>query len=172
MDIDVEIAENSERKVRSIFMGTCCTILVLLISVSYGMVWGILFLVWTGREVYDPSCEILVSWDRALYIVQFISAGLHLVSTIFQLISIGYDKESNIPKYIMGCRSCIMFMAGLAILIGINISYFKHDDISLCENLAGLNLAYIITEWTILGSCICFVCILCSISIILKKRKR
>jgi hypothetical protein len=60
----------------------------------------------------------------------------------------------------------------MAILIGINLSYFQHPNISECGDLAGLNLAFIITEWTILGSCICFVCILCSISIILKKRKR
>jgi hypothetical protein len=168
---DIEIIETSERKVRSIFMGTCFTILVLLLSVSYGMVWGVLFLVWTSKETYPPQCDELVSWDKALYIVQFISSGLHLVSSIFQLIATSYDRESNIPKYIMGCRSCLVYIAGICILIGINASYFSNPKIDDCRDLKGLNLAYIITEWTILGTCITFVCVVCNVSLLLKKRK-
>ena len=166
-----EINDTSENKVRTIFMGTFFTILVLLLSLSYGMIWGILFLIYTSQD-YDPSCENLVSWNKALYIVQFISAGLHLISSIFQLITTSYDRESSIPKYIMGCRSCLVYIAGLTILLGINVSYFSHPDISLCGSLKELNLAYIITEWTILGSCICLVCVVCIFSIIFKKRRR
>jgi len=166
-----EINETSENKVRSIFMGTFFTILVLLLSVSYGMVWGILFLIYTNED-RDPSCANLVSWDKALYIVQFLSAGLHLISSIIQLVATSYDKESSIPKYIMGCRSCLVYLAGITILIGINVSYFSHEDITKCGNLKNLNLAYIITEWTIFGSCICLVCVVCIFSIIFKKRRR
>ena len=72
----------------------------------------------------------------------------------------------------MGCRSCLVFIAGMTILIGITSSYFSNDDITRCGSLANLNLAYIVTEWTLLASCIFFVCLLCSISIILKKKKR
>jgi hypothetical protein len=172
MDGDIEIVETTERKVRSVFMGTFFTIIVLLISVSYGMTWGVLFVVWIGRADYHPVCDTIKSWDRALYVVQFIAAGLHLISTIIQLIATGYDKDSNIPKYIMGCRSCFSFVAGLTILIGINISYFTNADISLCGELQALNLAFIITEWTLISFCLCCVCIVCSLSICLKKKKR
>ena len=167
-----EISDTSENKVRTIFMGTFFTILVLLLSLSYGMTWGILFLYYISKYDYDESCQNLVNWDKALYIVQFMSAGLHLVSSVFQLIATSYDRESSIPKYIMGFRSCLVYIAGLTILIGINVSYFSHKDIDKCNALKGLNLAYIITEWTILGSCICLVYVVCIISIIFKKRKR
>jgi hypothetical protein len=172
MDNEIEIVETSERKVRSVFMGTFFTLLVLLISVSYGMTWGVLFVVYIGQNDYHPVCDIIKAWDRALYVVFFISSGLHLISTIFQLIATSYDKDSNIPKYIMGCRSCFSFIAGLTILIGINISYFSNEDISLCADLQTLNLAYIITEWTLMGFCFCCVCVVCSLSICLKKKKR
>jgi hypothetical protein len=172
MDGEIEIVETTERKVRSVFMGTFFTLIVLLISVSYGMTWGVLFVVWIDRTDYHPTCETIISWDRALYVVQFISAGLHLISTIIQLVSTSYDKDSNIPKYIMGCRSCFLFIAGLTILIGINISYFSNEDIALCGDLQALNLAYIITEWTIISFCFLCVCVVCSVSICLKKRKR
>lgn len=167
-----EINETSENKVRTIFMGTFFTILVLLLSLSYGMIWGILFLIYTSKGNFDESCDNLVSWNKALYIVQFISAGLHLISSVFQLVTTSYDRESSIPKYIMGCRSCLVYIAGLTILLGINISYFSHPDISLCGELKALNLAYIITEWTILGSCICLVYVVCTVTIIFKKRRR
>ncbi len=167
-----ELTDTSENKVRTIFMGTFFTILVLLLSLSYGMTWGILFLIFTEKGEYNPSCDNLISWNKALYIVQFISAGLHLISSVFQLITTSYNRESSIPKYIMGCRSCLVYIAGLSILLGINISYFSHPNIDECGDLKKLNLAYIITEWTILGSCICLVYIVCIISIIFKKRRR
>lgn len=167
-----EISDTPENKVGTIFRGTFFTILVLLLSLSYGMTWGILFVVYTSNKKYDPACNNLISWDRALYIVQFISAGLHLISSIFQLIATSYDRDSSIPKYIMGCRSCLVYIAGLTILLGINVSYFSQPNIKVCGDLMTLNLAYIITEWTILGSCICLVYVVCIVSIIFKKRRR
>jgi hypothetical protein len=171
-----EIAESSENKVRTIFMGTFFTILVLLLSMSYGLIWGILFLVYSGNEMakpdYDISCDSIISWDKALYITQFISAGLHLISSVFQLITTSYDQDSSIPKYIMGFRSCLVYIAGLSILIGINVAYFGHPNMNVCGDLKGLNLAYIICEWTILGSCICLVYVVCIFSIIFKKKKK
>jgi hypothetical protein len=168
-----EINDTSENKVRSIFMGTFFTILVLLISLSYGMIWGILFIIFTKRDDnFDSNCDTLISWDKALYIVQFISAGLHLISSIFQLIATSYDRESSIPKYIMGFRSCLVYISGMTILLGISVSYGNLPSNTKCGDLLKLNLAYIITEWTILFSCIFLVCIVCIISIIFKKRKR
>jgi hypothetical protein len=169
---EIKIEETTENKVKSVFMGTFFTIIVLLISVSYGMTWGVLFLVWISHTDYHPICETIISWDKALYISQFILAGLHLISSVIQLISSGYDQDSNIPKYIMGCRSCFLFIAGFTILIGINISYFSNEDIALCGDLQKLNLAFIITEWTIISFCFLCVCVVCSLSICLKKRKR
>lgn len=174
--VSPEIAENSEKKVRSIFMSTFFTILLLLLNMSYGMIWGILFLIYTEKEKknpdYDPICNGIVDWDKALYIVQFISTGLHLISSIFQLVAMNYDQDSSIPKYLMGFRSCIVYIAGMTILLGINIAYFNHEDISKCGSLKGLNLAYIITEWTIYGFCICLVCVVCIFTIIFKRRKK
>lgn len=161
-----------ENKAKTVVTGTLFTILLLLVSVSYGMTWGILFLVYTNKTEYDESCNNLKSWDKALYILQFISSGLHIISSLFQLIMISYDKESPIPNYIMGCRSCIVYIAGLSILFGINISYFSHENISICKELKTINFAYIITEWVILGSCICLVCVTCIISIIFKRKKK
>ncbi len=156
-------------------MGTCFLILLLLLNMSYGMVWGVLFLVYSGREIksatYSSTCDTIISWNRGLYILQFISSGLNLISTIFQLISAGCKIESNIPKYIMGCRSCVSYIAGLVILIGINTTYFNHPDMAVCGDLKGLNLAYIISEWTIMGSCCLLVCVVCIFTIILKRRK-
>jgi hypothetical protein len=166
------IYNSAENKAKSIVTGTLFTILLLLVSVSYGMTWGILFLVYTSKSEYDQSCNNLRSWDKSLYILQFISSGLHIVSSVFQLVMISYDKDSSIPNYIMGCRSCIVYVAGLIILFGINTSYFSHPDISLCKELKTINFAYIITEWVILGSCICLVCVTCIISILFKRRKR
>lgn len=166
------LTETSENKVRTIFMGTFFTILVLLLSLSYGMTWGVLFLVYTSEYDYNPSCDNLIKWNKALYIVQFISAGLHLISSVIQLIATSRDRESGIPKYIMGCRSCLVYLAGLTILLGINISFFSHPNIDECGDLKILNLAYIIAEWTILGSCICLVYVVCIFSIIFKKRRR
>ncbi len=167
---------NEENKVKQIFMSTIVTILILLISLSYGMTWGILFVVYTKSELskpdYDESCTNLLSWDEALYIVHFISAGIHIFSSVFQIIATSYNKESSIPTYITGCRSCANYIVGMVILFGINVSYFSHEDISKCGDLQELNLAYLITEWTILGSCICLVCCVCIISIVFKKKKR
>lgn len=169
--METDEIETSENKIKSIFMGTFFTILVLLLSMAYGMTWGILFLIYTKAE-YPPVCQSIVGWDKALYIVHFISSGLHLVSSIFQLIATSYNKESTIPKYIMGFRSCLNYIAGISILIGINVSYFSNPNIDQCGDLTGLNLAYIITEWTIFGSCILFVCAICIFSMIFKRRKR
>ena len=161
-----------ENKAKNVVTGTLFTILLLLVSVSYGLTWGILFIVYTNKSDYDESCNNIKSWDKALYILQFISSGLHIVSSVIQLILISNDKESSIPNYIMGCRSCIVYIAGISILFGINISYFRHEDISKCKELQTINFAYIITEWVILGSCICLVCATCIISIIFKRKKK
>ena len=166
------INTTGENKAKTVVTGTLFTILLLLLSVSYGMTWGILFIIYTSKASYDESCNNLMSWDKALYILQFISAGLHIVSSVIQLVMISYDKESTIPNYIMGCRSCLVYVAGLSILLGINISYFSHPNIDICKELKTINFAYIITEWVILGSCIGLVCVVCIISIIFKRRKK
>ena len=168
---NIEMVEMSDQTNKPIFMGTVFTLILLLISLSYGLAWAILFLVYTSQYEYDPSCSTLISWDRALYITQFISSGLHIISSVIQLISSSYDIESSIPKYITGCRSCIVYVAGITNLVGINVTYFKHGTIEICADLQKLNLAYIITEWTIMGSFICFVCSICIISLALKKIK-
>jgi hypothetical protein len=172
MDAEIEIIESHERKVRSIFMGTFFTLLVLLIGVLYGMMWGILFVTWVSKAVYHPSCLTLISWDKALYVVQFICAGLHLVSTIMQLVSTSYDKDSNIPKYIMGCRSCFSFTAGATILVGITFTYFTNENLDLCGDLKTINLAYIITECTLISFCCLCVCVFCSLSLCVKKNRK
>jgi hypothetical protein len=169
---EIEIVETAEHKVRSIFLGTFFTILLLLLSVAYGVTWGVLFVVYINKAVYHPVCSNIISWDTAIYIVQFISAGLHLISTILQLISTSYDKESNIPKYIAGARSCFSFITGLSILVGINISYFSNPHIELCGDLQVLNLAYIITEWIVISFCCLCVCIVCAVTICLRKKKK
>ncbi len=174
--VSPELEENSENRVKKIFMGTFFTILLLLLNLSYGLVWGILFSVYTEKEINDPNyditCNNIVSWDKALYIVQFISTGLHLISSIFQLIATNYDQDSNIPKYLMGIRSCIVYIAGMTILLGINVAYFNHENIDACGSLKSLNLAFIITEWTIYGFCCCLVCVVCVFTIIFKRRKK
>ena len=174
--VSPEFAENSENRVRSIFMGTFFTLLLLLLNMSYGLMWGILYLVYIDKEInsptYNDSCDQIVSWGKALYIIQFLSTGLHLVSSIFQLIATSYDQDSNIPKYIMGLRSCLVYIAGMTILLGINVAYFNHANMNLCGSLKNLNLTYIITEWTILGLFICLVCVVCIFTIIFKRRKK
>lgn len=170
----IEMIESSDQKFRSIFMGTVFTIILLIISLSYGLTWAILFLIYTEsskREDYDEACEVLISWDKALYIVNFISSFLHIVSSIIQLVASSHDKESNIAKYITSCRSCLNYMVGFVILIGINVSYFKinHGE-GKCGDLAKLNLAFIIVEWTLLGSCVCFVYVICIVSLSIKKK--
>jgi hypothetical protein len=168
---EIEIIETAERKVRSIFLGTFFTLLLLLLSVSYGVTWGVLFVVYINKTIYHPACSNIISWDTAIYIVQFISAGLHLISTILQLVSTSHDKESNIPKYIAGARSCFLFITGLSILVGINISYFSNENIELCGELQTLNLAYIITEWILISFCCLCVCIVCGVTICHRKKK-
>jgi hypothetical protein len=169
---EIDIIETNEKKSRSLFMNSFLTILVLILSVSYGVMWGTLFLVYTHEINFDAQCLNLVQWDYALTIVQYISAGLHLISTIFQFIASSRNRESNVPKYIMGVRSCLVYVAGLVILIGISVAYSQVKDINLCGNITNLNLAYIIVEWSLFGFCFLFVCVICVASILLKKRRR
>lgn len=168
---EIKILSNEE-KFKSIFMGTLCTIILLLISLSYGITWGVLFLIYTKKDEFsNEECQELKRWDRALYIVHFICAFLHLISSVIQLLASAYDKDSNIAQYITFFRSCINYIAGIVILIGINVAYVRLEDTSICGSLSKLNLAYIICEWAIIGFFICFVFVVCIVSLTLKKRK-
>lgn len=169
--IEENKVQSTEDKFKAIFMGTLFTIILLIISLSYGITWAVLFVIYTNNEEYSSVCQSLRKWDKSLYIVLFICAFLNLVSSIIQLISSAADKESNIAQYITFCRSCINYLAGIVILIGINVEYFNLENPSDCGNLAKLNLAFIITEWSILGFFICFILSVCILSLIIKKKK-
>ena len=169
---DIHI-QTSEEKFKGIFMGTIFTIVLLLIGLSYGITWAALFIRYTDENKYQfqEECKILIKWDRALYIVLIITSALHLISSIIQIIASAKNKDSSIPQYITFSRSYINYIAGIVILIGINVEYFNLDQPKLCGKLAKLNLAYIIIEWSMMGIFIGFVLVVCLISLLLKKKK-
>jgi hypothetical protein len=113
-------------------------------------------------------CYYMLQKYPALIIISLIMLG----ATIAMLATVILNYKFKISAHMIGIGGLIGSIAGLTILLGINISYFSHPDISLCGSLKELNLAYIIAEWAILGSCICIVCCVCVVSIIFKKRKK
>ena len=72
----------------------------------------------------------------------------------------------------MSCKGCINCLIGVILLIGVNVAYFKTNKVKQCGNLQKAMLGYIICEWTIMGSFILCVCLVCSISIICKRMKK
>lgn len=167
---NMEEISDDEDKFKSIFMSTFFTILLLIVSISYSITWAVIFNVYSLKQ-YPDECFKLKQWDKTLFIILYITSLLHLVSSIIQIFTYAYNKESNIPQYITFCRSCINYLAGIVILIGINVEYFNIEDPSVCGVLSKINLAYIITEWSIIGLFICLILIVCGISLMLKKRK-
>jgi hypothetical protein len=160
------------RTIEGTFTGTIWSIMALLLSVSYGVIWGSFFLVYSSRDVYPKTCQTLIKWDQAIYILYFISVSLHLVSTLIQFIVNTRDRESPIPKFITAFRSCLSYLAGMAILIGLTLEYASLEEPEKCGDLAKINMIYIILEWTILLTCVLFVYVVCIVSIFMKKRKR
>lgn len=173
--INVEIKENNEN-LKTIFMGSLFTVVILILSVSYGITWAVLFIIYIDKDELPNQCKSLVAWDKILIIISFITAGLHIISSVIQLVSSAKgdnasNDSSNIVKYITTCRSCINYLAGIVLLLALNIEYFKLDDPSICKSLADLNLIYIIVEWCLVVFFFCFVVVLCVFAVISKKMK-
>ncbi len=172
--------DNDEQKennsFRNIFLSSFFTIVILIISVSYGVTWVVLFIVYlknTESENLPSVCDALIKWDKVLIIIQLITTSLHFISSIIQLFNSAQGEETadSIVRYITTCRSCINYIAGIVILLAINITYFKIEDASQCGNIGVLNLVYIIIEWCLVGFFICFVIVLCTFAVISKKMK-
>jgi hypothetical protein len=165
-----DFEDDKNEHLKQIFMGTLFTIILLIISVSYGVTWSVLFIIYIDLEL-PAECDSIKSWDKVLIVVSFISAGLHIISSVIQLIGSAQDVDSNIAKYITTIRSCINCLSGIVLLLAINIEYYSLDNPSICEELATLNLVYIIVEWCLVGFFICFVVVLCVFAMITKKMK-
>ena len=135
----------------SLLMGTASTVVLFLLSIAYNLIWGVLFLVKIHENNIEKECLTLAKWNKALYIMYFIIASLSLLQFIFQLINNKYKKDSNIPSILIGCKSCLNCFGGLTILIGICVEYFKIEKKDTCGSIWKVNLAFIITEFSLYG---------------------
>jgi len=166
--------DGSDQKVTNVLKGTFFTLGLMIVMVSYTLIWAFLFLVYLGfNDIDRVVCKGLIDWNTSLYILYFISSGFNVVSSIIQIIMNSKNLESNIPNYIAGFRSCILFICGLVILIGISYQYVNIKDLAVnkCDGLLSLNLSFIITEWIILVIFLLFVSLFCIIHFVIKKKR-
>lgn len=164
-----------DSKTKIIFMGSMFSLIILLLSVSYTVSWTVLFILFLKDE-YTSECDSIKKWNKALVVISIISITLHIISYTLQFIVTTKREESSksmtIVKYINTFRSCINYITGIVLLIGINVEYANLENSSTtCGRLSVLNMVYIITEWTLIGFFICFVVLLCIFAIISKKMK-
>lgn len=162
---------NEENSKKNFLITTISTIIITLISICYSLTWSTLFIYYIEKKTYPPECDSLISWNRALYIVLLMASGLHLISSGVQYVMTTINKDSMIPKYIMTFKSCLNYITGVILLIGVTVEYFGTTNAQSCGQLKTLTFAYIIVEWTIMGSFMLCVCIVCIISSIFKKSK-
>ena len=163
---------SSNSKGSSFLVTTILSMSFTLLSICYTLVWGLIFITTIERNSYPSNCKNLVDWGRGLYFIQLLSSLIHLIASIIQLISNYKNIDSAIPKIMMSCKGCINCLIGVILLIGVNVAYFKTSKVKQCGNLQKAMLGYIICEWTIMGSFILCVCLVCSISIICKRMKK
>lgn len=168
------VKTKKDSKTKTLFMGSMFSLIVLLLSVSYTVTWTILFIIFLKDE-YTSECDSIKKWNKALVVISIISITLHIISYTLQFIVTTKGEESSksmtIVKYINTFRSCINYITGIVLLIGINVEYANLETSSTCGRLSVLNMIYIITEWTLIGFFICFVVLLCIFAIISKKMK-
>lgn len=163
---------NEENSKKNFLITTISTIVVTLIAICYSLTWSTLFIYYIENKEYPPHCNQLKAWDRALYIVLLMSSALHLVSSGVQYVMTTINKDSMIPKYIMTIKSCLNYITGVVFLIGVTDEYFSTLNVDKCGTLKTLTFAYIIFEWTIMGSFVLCVCVVCIISSICKKSRK
>ena len=148
---------------KTTILSTISTLVMTLLAIAYSLTWGILFLFYIEKRTYKYECFPLTNWGRVLYWLLLIASGLHFISSIIKLIFTYFNFDSNIPNFIMMIKSCLSCITSIIILFGITSSYFTHDKLhSICKPVSNLILAYIISEYSIIGLfgvCIITVCL-------------
>jgi hypothetical protein len=147
----------------STILSIISTLVMTLLAIAYSLTWGILFLFYIERKEYEIECVQFESWGRVLYFLLLIASGLHFISSVIKLVFTYFNFDSNIPNFIMMIKSCLSCITSIIILIGITTYYFTHENLhDQCKPLSKLILAYIISEFAIIGLfgvCIITVCL-------------
>ncbi len=149
--LEINVPDTEDTKLRKKLNSTSCTLIMFLFIVGYEIAIAILFLFFS-YDVIQPQCQTLVAWNKALYILYFLSALLNIIATLIQIITNLKDSENYLPKCIIGIRSAIHYVAGIVMLIGINVNYVNIENIEECgKRFKILNLVFIIFEWILIG---------------------
>ena len=152
-----------EQSENATILSTISTLVMTLLAIAYSLTWGIIFLFYIERKTYEIECYKFENWGRVLYWLLLIASGLHFIASLIKLVFTYSDFDSNIPNFIMMIKSCISCVTSIIILIGITIHYFTNERLhKKCKPLSNLILAYIISEFSIIGLfgvCIAVVCL-------------
>ena len=146
----------------SIFLSTISTLIMTFFGIAYSLTWGILFIYYIEKKTYPIECNKLIGWGSVLYWLLLLQSSLHFISSIIKLLSTYLNYDSEIPNYIMMLKSCLGCITSIIILIGITITYFKFTHHNECNPLSKLIMAYIISEYSIIGLfalCVYTVCL-------------
>lgn len=131
------------------------------LAICYYISWAIIFIIYTSSES-DIKCKALVQWDRALITVLLFISAINLFTALINY-SFSY-KNVYLCSGISVCKSCLNYIGGIWIMIGIINAYCSiGNNNALCKSLKQANLAYIIIEMAIIGNCCFFVFAMCII---------
>jgi hypothetical protein len=138
-------------------------------GIAVNLTWAILYTIYLKNVDFDDNrCSNVVNWNKTFMIISYIGAGVDFIRLITYICV--KDSESTIISFLMNLKLCGLGIASFVVLIGITAT-FKNDNIlPYCENLNNLNLAFVITEWSLLGliccgSCLILACASCGLAI-------
>ena len=139
-------------------------------SFLYTLIWGIIILTKIYKNDYPRHCDKLLSYSKALFLLQILSGLLTICITINHI----YCKNSYQKLFtaLIFLKSCSSFLVNIVLLIALTSVYFFNDDSKNCEPLSKTIEIYLIVEWILFGIVCLVICAIVIVAFIVKNIKK
>ena len=128
------------------------TIVSTVLSSVYTFIWAVVFSVYIEIDNDHSQCHDNIKiWVRVSYGIMY---ALCILSFICCIAQVKMKKKLEYLQKILFFRTLGNYIIGCFLVISMTIIYCKYGDLDKCPTISKIIIAFVVSEWVIVGGCI------------------